>query len=269
MKYSFVTFSCPEASLGEVIQYAKQFGYDGVEIRSGKAHQHGIELQRTESERQFIRDEFEKSGIEPCCLSVSCHYSNPDDADNQVSETEAYLRLAADIGIPLLRVFCGVIPVGVTREASFQSVVNSLKKVATVAERYGITIVVETHDDWSNPSIMAEVLRTVDHPSVAVVWDIIHTFRTGKASFEEAYQQLSPWVQHVHIHDGSLRTDKLEYKPIGEGDYCHRTVLRILQEAGYKRYLSGEWLRWEAPAIHLPREIKTMKDYEKELFGEL
>ena len=34
MKYSFMTFSCPQLDLDEVLSLAKQTGYDGVEPRA-------------------------------------------------------------------------------------------------------------------------------------------------------------------------------------------------------------------------------------------
>ena len=33
MKYSFMSFSCPQLTLGELLATAKRFGYEGVEPR--------------------------------------------------------------------------------------------------------------------------------------------------------------------------------------------------------------------------------------------
>ena len=44
MNYSFMTFSCPEASLAEALEMAERFGYDGIEPRISAGHGHGIEL---------------------------------------------------------------------------------------------------------------------------------------------------------------------------------------------------------------------------------
>ena len=35
----------------------------------------------------------------------------------------------------------------------------------------------------------------------------------------------------------------------------------------YQGYLSGEWIGWEPYDVHLPRELATMKGYERELAG--
>lgn len=41
MKYSFMTFSCPEATAPELAAIAARFGYDGVELRVGQGR-HGV-----------------------------------------------------------------------------------------------------------------------------------------------------------------------------------------------------------------------------------
>ena len=55
--------------------------------------------------------------------------------------------------------------------------------------------------------------------------------------------------------------------PIGEGAIDHRRALELLTEFGYQGYISGEWIRWEPWEVHLPRELATLKTYEKEAAG--
>ena len=43
MKYSFMSFSCPELTLDEMLSMAKEFGYDGIEPRISSNHRHGVE----------------------------------------------------------------------------------------------------------------------------------------------------------------------------------------------------------------------------------
>ena len=44
MKFSFMTFSCPELTLDQVLSMAKEFGYDGIEPRISASHQQGVEF---------------------------------------------------------------------------------------------------------------------------------------------------------------------------------------------------------------------------------
>jgi GNAT superfamily N-acetyltransferase len=53
MKFSFMSFSCPEADIKEFIGIAKQYGYDGIEPRLGSGHKHGIEPGASD---EFLQD---------------------------------------------------------------------------------------------------------------------------------------------------------------------------------------------------------------------
>lgn len=268
MKYAFTSFSCPDLDLRSMIAMAREFGYSALEIRSGARHAHGIELGLNPETATEIREAFSAGGIRLHCLSVSCHYSDPATVEANIEQTAAYIKLAEELNAPYLRVFCGIIPQGLPREDAREQIIAALRQLAPVAADAGITLVVETHDDWSSPSEMAAVMSGVDHPAVGVVWDVMHTLRGGGGSMEESYQLLKPWLRHVHIHDGLLDLNELTFKPIGQGEIDHRPVVRLLMEADYDGVLTGEWLDWEAPEKHLPRELATMLNYEAEWTGE-
>lgn len=263
MKYAFVSFSCPNASLDEVLRMAREYGYDGFEARCGFGHGHGIELTLTPEECAGMKRAFADSGVALHCLSVSCRYADPHTAAENIAATRDYIRLAQRLGVPLLRVFCGELPAGLGREAARGGIAAALRELAPLAAAAGVILAVETHDDWSDPAEMRAVMEAVDHPAVGVVWDLMHTLRGGGASMEEAYRLLSPWLVHVHFHDGLLDLSRLAFLPLGEGEIDHRPAVKILMENHYDGYLSGEWLDWEPPEIHLPRELQTMLGYER------
>ncbi|MDI4645129.1 sugar phosphate isomerase/epimerase family protein [Cohnella hashimotonis] len=264
MKYAFVSFSCPEASLAEVLRMARDYNYDGFEARCGFGHGHGIEVSLTAEACADVKQAFADGGVVLQVLSVSCRYANPDTVAENIALTRDYIQLAQRLAVPLLRVFCGEITAGRSREASRLQIVAALRELAPLAEAAGVTLAVETHDDWSDPAEMRTVMEAVDHPSVGVVWDLMHTLRGGGTPMEEAYRLLSPWLKHVHFHDGLLELDRLVFLPLGEGEIDHRPAVKILIQNRYQGYLSGEWLDWEPPQLHLPRELQSMLRYEQE-----
>ena len=265
MKYAFMSFSCPESSFGEMLAMAQRYGYDALEPRAGSSHKHGVELDTTTEERAQIKAQAAEAGIALSCLATSCRYADPATVEAQVAETRQYIDLAADIGAPTLRVFGGKIPAGVTREAAIQQVAQALGDVSAQAAERGVTICLETHDDWCAPADVVTVMAQVNQPTIGVNWDIMHPVRAGGATMDEAYSALKPWIRYVHIHDGTAEQDKLTFLPIGQGVYDHKRALELLSAGGYTGYLSGEWLGWEPPEIHLPRELAAMKQYEAEI----
>ncbi len=264
MRYAFMSFSAPKASFAELLDLARRHGYDGIEPRMDADHAHGVELDATDAERRGFRDAAEQAGVAIACLATSLRYADPADVAQAVEATGPRIDLAGDIGAATLRVFGGAIPEGLRRDQAIETVADALRAVADHAARREVTVCLETHDDWCDPSDVAEVLRRVDHPAVGANWDIMHPPRTGKASVEESFRALRPWVRHLHVHDGQFG-QTLQFAPIGTGQIDHARAIELLLEAGYEGFLSGEWINWQAPEDHLPREIATLRQLEAEV----
>jgi len=264
MKYAFMSFSCPAFTLGEMLALASRLGYDGIEPRLATGHRHGIETSISVAERRAIRQRVAGGSIRLACLATSCQYADPQKVAKNIEETKRCIDLAAAVGAPRLRVFGGVIPEGVSREQAIGLLTDAMSQVADQAKAGGVTVCIETHDDWSHPSHLAEVMRGVFHPAIRLNWDILHPIRAGRITMDEAYAIVRPWIGHVHFHDGSASLDKLELLPIGQGDIDHRRAVQLLEGMPYTGYLSGEWINWQAPEVHLPRELAAMKAFEQE-----
>ncbi len=265
MNYAFMSFSCPEATFDEMLAMAAQYGYDGIEPRAGGNHNHAVELEASADQRSSLREKAADAGIAICCLAAGARFADPVSRDAQVAEALRYIDLAADIGAPALRVFGGQIPAGMSRETAIDGLVDAFTRLADRAGEQGVVVCLETHDDWCNPQDVAIVLERMDHPVMGVNWDVIHPLRKEGWTLADSYGIVRPWVRHVHIHDVFLAADRLDYQAFGTGDVDHKQVLKLLRSDGYAGYLSGEWIDWEPPDVHLPREIATIRGYEREI----
>lgn len=261
MKFSFMSFSCPELSLDALLNLAHELGYDGVEPRVECKHGHGIELGLPAAGRAAARAKAAARGIAFSCVATSCVYADPQKRGQMVADTRCYIDLAADIGASRIRVFGGVIPAGMPRAQAVDGVASALASVAAHAASRGVTVCLETHDDWCDPADVAAVMTRVGHPAIQVNWDIMHPVRVAQVTMQQAFEALQPWIRHVHFHDGVTRDGKLIMVPIGQGEIDHATAVRLLKTARWDGYLSGEWIDWEPYATHLPRELAVMKGY--------
>lgn len=261
-----MTFSCPELTLEEVLALARRIGYDGIEPRLVSGHGHGIEIDTPKETRKVVAETVEKSGIKLACVATSCRYADPDTAAENVQITHESIDLASDVGCKSIRVFGGAIGKGLSRDEAITLVVDSLKSLAEHAAERDVTVCMETHDDWCDPSHVVEVMNRVSHKYVCVNWDIMHPVRMGLATMDEAFASVRPWIRHVHVHDGKTGPGapaSLELVPIGEGYVDHSKAVELLASINYDGYLSGEWMKWTDPfESHLPRELKTLRAFE-------
>jgi sugar phosphate isomerase/epimerase len=267
MKYAFMSFSCPRLSLAEMLTLAARLGYDGIEPRLSAGHAHGIETTMSSAARQVVRRQVAESGIALACLATGLTFADPVKVAASIEEARRCIALAADVRCERLRIFGGALPDGLSREQAIDGMAAALSSIAAEAGAAGVTLCLETHDDWTDPAHVAEVMRRVDHPAIAVNWDVMHPVRQSKVSMDAASEALRPWIRHVHFHDGADASADdapvLVLKPVGEGVIDHRRAVELLEDAGYDGYLSGEWIDWEPCEVHLPRELATMKGYER------
>ncbi|MCL2814685.1 MAG: sugar phosphate isomerase/epimerase [Oscillospiraceae bacterium] len=259
MRFSFMSFSCPEADIGEFIGIAKKYGYDGIEPRICAGHKHGIE---PTADKQYLRDIQKKAAeaeIDICCVATSCEFANHETVEDNITRAKQAIDLSAELGAPVIRVFGGTIPSGMDREKSFDSIVGALLKLSDYAAAHQTVICLETHDDWSDPEWVAKIMRGVSHRFIAVNWDIMHPALSAGCTIQEAFHKLKQWIRHVHVHDGVHDGKRLNFMPVGEGGVDHAAALTLLKDYKYDAYISGEWIGWEPYDIHLPREIANLK----------
>lgn len=265
MRFAFMTFSTPQLSLEETLKVAENYGYDAIEPRMDAKHAHGIELEASAAQRQAAKDMAAKQGIEMACLATSLRYADPAASEQAVADTHARIDLAADCGIPRMRVFGGQLPEGLSRDDAIATLVESFRAVADHAAERGVTLCFETHDDWCDPAHVAAVLKEVDHPAIAANWDIMHPVRTGKATMEQAFDALKPWIRHLHVHDGVTEDGKLRMVTIGQGVVDHAKALGLLATIDYEGVISGEWINWSPYEEHLPRELGLLRAIEAKI----
>ncbi len=235
MKTSFMTFACPQWPADEVIAGAVRHGYDGIEWRMDGGHAHGVELTLSDGERAVLRARLADAGVQSACLATSLKFIGPD----AVQDAPARIDLAADIGAPGMRVFCGPLPEGVSVDDAVARVADHLVQVADKARACGVALWLETHDSMNRGAPVAAVLERANHPALQANWDNMHPFFNGEP-FPLTQSVLHGRIAHAHFHD-ALSGDPSTIVPFGQGNLPCAEMLAFLRAEGFDGYLSGEW----------------------------
>ncbi|AEH24149.1 sugar phosphate isomerase/epimerase family protein [Pyrococcus yayanosii] len=119
---------------------------------------------------------------------------------------------------------------GDIRESYHKAFINTRKQlmeIATIAEDYGIKLVVENLTDNRIGAFPHELLPFLEE-NVSVCFDIGHAFLTSmKYGININEYFLLPGIEHVHLHDNNGVRD--EHKAMGEGCIKFDTLLfRVL-----------------------------------------
>lgn len=262
MRYQFNSYSAPKADLDTLLSLARAYGYEGIELRLVEGHGHGIETSLDSAARLKARTQIAESGLRIDCLCTSVRLGIETTQQANLADCRDSIDLAGDLGVPFVRVFGGPVPDDVSRDQAHATLVAGLQAAGEHAATRGVTVLLETHDDWADPQHVAKVMQAVSHPNIGTLWDVWHTGRGGGATITDSYRALAPWIKHVQMHDGMLRPDRLDFRQIGTGEIDHLEVLLNLHADGYQGAISGEWIGWEPAEQHLPREIATMRHFE-------
>lgn len=264
-----MSFSTPEASLREMVDLAREFGYHGIEPRIGAGHKHGIDIPMSRSQRREAKATVSGAGLTFSCIATSLKFADPSAERQTFEDALRVIDLAADLGCGVIRVFGGAYPQEISREDAVSRCVEAFRRVEPHASERKIVLALETHDAWTDPADVMAVVNDVGSKAVAVNWDVMHPVRASGYDMESAFNVLAPAIRHVHVHDGAGPGEDLKIYPMGTGHYDHRTAIALLKKSGYTGFISGEWILSLMPddygfAAHLPRELETLKSYESD-----
>ena len=154
---------------------------------------------------------------------------------------ETAFQAAAEIGVPIIN--CG--PGGKTGdEASLQQSIDSLGRLATMAEKYGVTLCVKAHVGaaiYNTPTTL-RLMEAITSPAFGIDMDPSHIHRAGENPVEAIAAVVSR-VKHVHIRDCKglqQGPGKPEDQANGRGDIDLVGYIRVLHEASYNGPLDLE-----------------------------
>lgn len=132
------------------------------------------------------------------------------------------------------------IPENFARSEAQRQTVSFLQRVATTAEQYGITVVIEPLNRKESNTILSvaegvELARAVNRPSIRVLADFYHMDEE-----QETLAHLTTygeWLKHIHVADSGRGAP-------GTGEYPYREFAERLRTIGYEDRVSVE-CRWQ------------------------
>ncbi len=265
----FSTLGSPAWSIERAAEQAVADGYAGLEVRilDGQVIPTDLPAER----RDAIRSLMKQHGLVIAGIGASTRFSSPDadDRAQHLADLRAYLALANDLEVPIVRTFGGGPSEGQTMADVIDLVAGSLTEAAPDAEKHGVTICLETHDAFCRGQEVAGVLRQVDSPNVKAVWDVHHPYRMGEST-EDTWNFIGARLAHVHMKDALRREDgSWALKLMGEGEVPCREIIHLLASKGYDGYICAEWEKaWhpeiEEPEIALPQHARVLRQWMAE-----
>jgi sugar phosphate isomerase/epimerase len=256
-RYSFTTLGCPAWTLDEIVANAKAYGYHGIELRTSGDGNH-LKPDASPAERAALKAKCDAAGVPVFSVMGYTTFAHLEAEKVQANQQVMgqLIESAVALGAPYIRTFCGRIPAGTSQAAMIETVAKALHPLARQARERGVTIAMETHDDWCAGRVLRQVLQGVDSPGLAVVYDIFNAWSTGLETWQETYAAVRPSIAYCHLKDAYVAADgKHHYMPLGAGDLPTLEILRRFKHDGYDGFFSFEWEKKWHPELEAPERV--------------
>ena len=282
MKVSLYTISLsggyyrgPAVPLMDIISKAKAWGYDGIELEGKRPH--GSPLDLDAKARDKIKKAAADNGLDISCVAAYNDFSSPIDEhrENELLMVRELIRLAKDVGAPIVRVFAlwsgvtrrdGVITYDVARAnverrfpgtlpiEQWRYVRECLKEASRMAEGEGVTLALQNHEPIIHSyKEMMEFVREVNSPALKACLDSPLEKEHTEAHYREALKQTGSFMVHSHFGGRFERTKDGKIVRVGEYKADDRLFLKLAKEiAGFKGHNGYE----------LCSPVLTRHDYE-------
>ena len=251
----FSTLGCPQWTWPQILDFAAAHAFAAVELRGIETNMDLTKVPELAPERLGdATRQLATHGLAVSCLGASAHMHEMDPVAHaaQLDEGRRFIDLAHALGAPYVRVFGNEYVKGVPRADMLAHIAGGLQTLGDYARGKNVTVVIESHGDFTDSPALLEILQKADSPAVALLWDAHHTFVSGKEEPEETVRQLGRYIRHTHLKDSVPAGSDRRYVLTGTGQVPVQRQIEALVKVGYRGYFSFEWEKRWHPEIEEP-----------------
>jgi sugar phosphate isomerase/epimerase len=250
----FSTLGSPKWTWPQTLDFASAHGFAGIELRGILDAMDLSKVPEFQPDRiaQSKRELAAHGLVVPCLgASVNLHEQDTAKLGTAMAETRRFIDLASALDAPYVRVFGNEYPKNLTRDATLTYVARGLRELGEYARPKNVTVILETHGQFTDSPTLVDLMQRADSPGVAILWDAHHTFVAGEQP-EVTVAQLSKWIRHTHLKDSVPDGKDRKYVLTGRGEVPVKRQIEALAKIGYKGFYSFEWEKRWHPEIAEP-----------------
>ncbi len=287
VSFSGAWYDGPGLPLSEILDLAKDTGYDGVEIGAKRPHANPMDLDGPAREK--IRSQAAKLGLEIPALGGYSNFGSPvvEQRENEIMVTKEQIKLARDLGAPILRVFAawrgitvreGIASYDITRrhwpqgpDATFLEQWHwcreCLSEVADFAGEMGVTLALQNHEPLVRDYVdVLDMVREINSPALKACVDCPLLHQQDAAYITKAVQATGKLQVHTH-YGGEF--DEVEGEAVQRAIRFSRSpvfnypdFVTALKAVGYSGYLAYEFCH---PCLGEDHRVQGVKEVKRQV----
>lgn len=265
----FSTLGCPTWPWPRILDFAAEQQFAAVELRGILSNMDLSQVPELAPDHLGdARRQLARHGLVVSCLGASATMHDMDPAQHavQLDDARRFIDLAQQLGAPFVRVFGNEYVKDVPRDQMLAHIAGALHELGDYAQPKNVTVIIESHGDFTDSPSLLELIQRADHPNVALLWDAHHTFVSGKEQPEDTVAKLGRYIRHTHLKDSVPAGNDRRYVLTGTGEVPVQRQIAALVKIGYRGFYSFEWeKRWhpeiEEPDIALAQYARVASGY--------
>lgn len=248
MKIAFSTVACPEWTLEHVASKAREWGHQGVELRTFGYGSKQFACDPALTAPKKIRAMFDAAGVEVVSLATSIRFDEPisppvlgnvfGDNEKSVRACRGAIELAASVQCPYVRVYGFEVFGSEPRKRAFARIMDRLGKSLDAARNTGVKLLIENGGSFSTATDLAEIIDAAGNPLLGSAYSISAAWKAGEDP-----------TNGINVLGDSLWCVKAgDYKRgepcvLGTGDVPVARAIRALGQRGYEGWIVHEYPR--------------------------
>ncbi|MCB9854468.1 MAG: sugar phosphate isomerase/epimerase [Phycisphaerales bacterium] len=261
MKLAFSSVACPNWNLATMVEKAKEYGYEGIELRGLEGQMHLPLAPQIASNPGKVADLMDATGVSLICLSTSAafHYQDREQVAKNQAEVRQYIELAGKLRCPFVRVFGSEIPrmkfslLGFERrETTMHRIAEALRELAVFAARHKVTLLIENNGDFTDSVSMWYIVDAVDSPGLRCCWNPFNAMTRGERP-TRSIPRLGARIGLIHLTDGKFNDGTFDgFALPGDGNLELHRFVQLLKGIAYRGYICLDWPKLWEPGLAEP-----------------
>ena len=272
----------------EVLQRAKDFGFDGVEFDAKRPHANPMDWDK--DTRKAVVDRAGELGLELPALAANNNFASPlpENREAELLMVKEQIKLAADLGCKVLRVFAAWPGItfrdgwanydeprkewtngwpGIPTLIRWNLMVDCFKEAAKIAGDHGVVLALQNHapmvSTWRD---CLKVIRAVNSPHLKICFDL-PPVEDNMANITEAVNTIGniDVLFHYNGEFERLPNGKIDVIPTFGYPKIHHYgfLVKELARIGYEGYLNWEFCHCAIDEKGNPGTLRMIDDQTK------
>jgi len=255
MKFAFSTVACPKWNFQTIAARAKEYGYDGVEIRGFLNEPVAPAADIFGSDLIAMKELFAQQGIKIACLSSAIAMSCDSHKDASLADDcRRFIDTAASLGCGLVKILDTRVKPGRNRSSVAMELGEWLAPLGDYAAGRNVGIVLENALSFRVAREMWLILDRLNQPSINCCWNVLNAALAGEAP-AVSVPTLNSRIELAQVTDAKLTSQNATLTRLGDGDVQVRKLLTRLRGIGYHGWVSMHWDKVSMPTLAEPEDI--------------